>query len=102
MNEPKTFINGVFIKEVTFRDGGSLLSVSIPEDKVDSLADQLKAAARDGWVKLRIAKNRQPTVNRSGKTIATHSLSVDTWQPKQEQPRQQSASQDNESGEVPF
>ena len=83
MSEPKTFINGVFIREVTFNDGGSVLNVRIPADKVDAICAQLKAVADDGWVKLRISKNRQPTLNRAGKEIATHSLSVDTWKPTQ-------------------
>ena len=83
MAEPKQFINGVFLREVTFQDGGSVLNVRIPADKVDSICAQLKGVADDGWVKLRISKNRQPTLNREGKTIATHSLSVDTWKPTQ-------------------
>ena len=83
MADQKTFINGVFIREVTFNDGGSVLNVRIPADKVDAICAQLKAVADEGWVKLRISKNRQPTLNRAGKEIATHSLSVDTWKPTQ-------------------
>ena len=110
MAEPKTFINGIFIKEVTFQDGGSVLNVSIPADKVDSITNQLLAAADNGWIKLRISRNRQPTTNRDGKTIATHSISVDTWKPgnqPQTPPRppqaQQSVLQEEvQSDDVPF
>ena len=108
----KQFINGIFIREVTFQSGGSVLNVSIPADKVDAVCAQLKAAADNGWVKLRISENRQPTLNRDGKTIATHSLSVDTWKPTQggnapTPPRassaRQSASQETtQSDDVPF
>ena len=83
MADQKTFINGIFCREVTFQDGGSVINVRIPLDKVDSICAQLKAVADEGWVKLRISKNRQPTLNREGKTIATHSVSVDTWKPTQ-------------------
>jgi len=78
----KTFINGLFITEKEFANGGAILKVNIPEDKIDTLAEQLKFNAKDGWVRLVIAKNRTPTVSKtSGKVISTHSLSVDDWQP---------------------
>ena len=106
----KTFINGVFIREHQFPDGGSVLNVSIPTDKLESLLGTLREVQRDGWVKLVISKNRQPTINRtSGKVIATHSLTVDTWQPKQQtSPRPANAQQSGkaetteEGDQVPF
>jgi len=80
----KTFINGVFINEQTFSDGGSKLKLSIPTDKIDFLAEQLKFNERDGWCRLEITRNRNPKISeKTGKPISTHSLSVDTWQPGQ-------------------
>jgi len=78
----KQFINGVFIKEHKFPDGGRVLNVRIPVDKVDAICAQLKSVADDGWVKLVIGANRQPTISKtSGKVISTHSMSVDEWKP---------------------
>lgn len=79
----KTYINGVFITEKTFADGGSILKLSIPSDKVEALAEQLLHHAKDGWTRLVIQRLREPKVNPNGKTTATHSLSVDDWQPNQ-------------------
>ena len=81
----KKYINGVFIVKKTLNDGGSILKLSIPADKIDALANQLREAATDGWARLVITKLREPNVSKtSGKVTSTHSLSVDTWQPGQQ------------------
>lgn len=89
----KTFINGVFINEIVFADGGTKLKMTIPTDKIDYLCEQLKFNERDGWCRLEINRNRNPKISeKTGKPISTHSLSVDTWvpgQPKQQQQPQQ-------------
>jgi hypothetical protein len=78
----KTFINGVFINEREFSNGGSILKISIPEDKIDALAAQLRFIATDGWARLAISKNQKPSISKTtGKIISTHSLSVDDWKP---------------------
>ena len=83
-NEQKIYINDVFLNEVVFSDGGSIIKVSISADKIESFANQLKANASNGYVNLKIAKNRQPVISKkNGRIIATHSLSVDNWKPKQ-------------------
>jgi hypothetical protein len=80
----KTFINGVFINEQTFPDGGSKLKLSIPADKIDYVAEQLKFNERNGYCRLEITRNRNPKISeKTGKPISTHSLSVDTWEPGQ-------------------
>lgn len=85
MQNQKTYINSIFINEHTFNDGGSILKLSIPEDRIDELASQLKTNATDGWARIVIAKNRTPTVSKkTGKVISTHNASVDTWKPKQD------------------
>jgi hypothetical protein len=80
----KTYINGVFLNEIEFKDGGSLLKMSIPSDKIESVCDQLRAATKDGWCSLVISRMREPMVSvKTGRRVATHSLAVDSWQPKQ-------------------
>lgn len=78
----KTYINGPLINEHVFNDGGSILKFSIAADKVDEFAAQLKSAAQDGWVRLVVQKSRSPQLSKkTGKVIATHNMSVDTWKP---------------------
>ena len=103
----KKYINGVFIREHTFNEGGSVLNVRIPADKIESLAAQLLAAVDDGWVKLRISANKNPTINRDGKVIATHSLAVDDWKPsgpsrQRQQPKASEPEHDGGASDVPF
>ena len=90
MNQPTqpNYINGLFITEKQFNNGGSILKVWIKD--AQSLANQLTAlAAPDGSLNLKIAKSKQPTISKkSGKVIATHTLAVDDWKPSQ--PAQQS------------
>lgn len=79
---PKQYINGIFIREHKFDGGGTILKLSIPADKIDMLASQLKAAASDGWTKLVVTRRREPSVNAaSGKVVATHNIAVDDWKP---------------------
>lgn len=60
------------------------MKLSIPADKIDFVAEQLKFNERDGWCRLEITRNRNPKISeKTGKPISTHSLSVDTWQPGQ-------------------
>jgi len=111
---PKQYINGAFITEKTFNDGGSILKLSIPADKIDALAEQLRLASTDGWTRLVISKLREPKLNANGKITATHSLSVDDWKPTN-QPKPQPMSREavqaglqevkqatETQGEVPF
>ena len=104
----KTFINGIFINEFEFRNGGSILKVNIPEDKVDALAEQLKFNSRDGWVRLVISKMRAPLISKkTGKVISTHSLSVDDWQPNRPvgqspDPAKPAATTQAQSDDIPF
>lgn len=88
MNEKPTYINGVFANEVKFNDGGSIIKLSIPEDKLGELFRQLEGNITDGWIRLKLSKMRENRVGASGKVIATHSLSVDTWKPNSDGQRQ--------------
>ena len=79
-----TYINGVFISEHVFKDGGTILKFSLSEDSIDALAAQLKSNASGGYVNLKIQRLREPSLSkRTGKVVSTHSLSVDEWKPKE-------------------
>lgn len=80
-NKPTIYINGVFIREHTFKDGGAILKVNIPVDAIDKLAEQLLANADGDWTRLKIQRLREPKLSKAGKELATHSLSVDDWKP---------------------
>ena len=81
----KKFINGVFINEVQFDNGGSKLSVSIPANGLDSLIDQLKQNIKKDRVKLEIIRLKAPKVSAQGKQYATHYMAVDEWEPGQQE-----------------
>jgi len=76
----KIYINGCFINEYTFQDGGSILKLSVPRDSVDKFCADLKANATERGLTLQITKRKNPAVSqKSGKVYATHTLSVDTY-----------------------
>jgi len=82
----KTYINGVFITEFTFPNGGTALKLSFPLDKVDAMAQAIKDNAKDGWTRLAISKTLNPMLSKkTGKVISTHSLYVDTYNPEQQE-----------------
>lgn len=74
MSDQKTYINGVFIKEKEFQNGGKILKVSILADK---LMEQLAPHKNDkGYVNLIISKRQSPDKNSN-----THYVHVDFWKP---------------------
>jgi hypothetical protein len=76
MAEQKTYIKGVKLVEKHFDSGSSILKMGI---KVDTLIEQLNAMKNDkGYVNLGISIRKEP-----GQYGDTHSLWLDTWQPKQ-------------------
>ena len=93
--EPKVYVNGFFIREKEFANGGSIMNVSIKASDFEAFAKQ---HAVDGYVKIVIERRREP----SDKGI-THSARLDTWKPSG-QPRQQQAQPlpRTESGGVDF
>ena len=79
MAENKQFINGIWIREKKFDNGGSILSVSVKGEAIDDICRQLKQlAAESGWARLTIGGLRNPTEK------STHSIYVDTWKPKKQ------------------
>jgi len=76
----KTYINGLFIKEKQFPNGGFILKASIKAENVDSLCAQLKAAAKpDGWINLDLSKNMKTKQDAKGNEVQYWGISVDTW-----------------------
>lgn len=86
MNNPKQYINGIFVREHKWNEVDTSMKISIPEDKLTDLFKQLKLCAKNGWISLIASKLRENKVNTAGKVIATHYVAVDDWQPKE--PRQ--------------
>jgi hypothetical protein len=75
-NTTKTYINGVWVEEKIFDNGGSILKLSIlPEKFLESFKSL--SPNEKGYVKLVISKKLAP-----GKNGDTHSIYVDDWKPK--------------------
>ncbi len=70
MSDKPIYINGVFANEIEFKDGGSLIKLSIPADKIDELAKQLHENESEGWVRLKLSRMREAKVSpKTGKTM---------------------------------
>lgn len=54
----KIYINGLFIKQKEFENGGNILKVSI---RVDDFVAELQQHAKDGWVNIDICKRKLPS-----------------------------------------
>ena len=81
----KTYINGCFLLEHVFQDGGRIIKLRIPKDNVEAFCDQIKANATDNGCNLVVASLREGRVSpKTGKLYATHTLYVDDYQPKQQ------------------
>lgn len=52
----KQYVNGIFIKEKTFSDGGSLINVSISKAALKEFAENLD---EKGYAKITIAKRKE-------------------------------------------
>ena len=71
----KQYINGVWIEQKTFNDGGTILKLSVLPDR---FIESLKAAKVNdkGYIKLVISERREV-----GKNGETHTCYVDDWKP---------------------
>jgi len=73
--EEKTFINGLFIREKEFDNGGSIIKIDI---NVDTLHDQLAALKNDkGFVSIELKKRREKAENG-----ISHYAELNTFVPK--------------------
>jgi len=86
----KEYINGLLIKKFEFPNGGTKLSVSMSHDAIKALQDAFVKHGKDGWLRLDITEMRQPMMSKrdATKVVATHSMSVDLWEPKEKYQQQ--------------
>ncbi len=77
----KTFVNGMWIKEQQFPNGGSCLKVNIHVARLVEFLNQ--HVNPKGYVNLDVLSLREPKLNAEGKVQSTHYSVLDTWQPKQ-------------------
>jgi hypothetical protein len=83
MSQPKQYLNGCFINSHKFNDGGEILKLWIPAGNLEGFCAQLKAVDGPRGTRLCISALRSPNVSKtSGKVIATHSIYVDTYEPR--------------------
>jgi len=74
--DDKTFINGLFIREKEFDNGGSILKVDI---NVDTLFDQLQSLKNEkGFVSIDVKKRRE-----KGSNGLSHFAELNTFVPKE-------------------
>ena len=82
MNEDKIFMNGIFIREKQFENGGSIIKCEIVN--VFDFADQLKKHAKsDGKITLEIKSRREKAENG-----LTHYCEVSKFVPQQQTNKQ--------------
>lgn len=74
--EDKTFINGLFIREKQFDNGGTIIKIDI---NVDALHDQLKTLKNEkGYVSIELKKRREKAENG-----ISHYAELNTFVPKE-------------------
>ena len=101
MAETKTYVPKSSAKEVTFQDGGSLIRLSFKAAELVEFINQ--HANAKGYINLTVAKRREV-----GQYGDTHSVCLDTWQPKQTagqspaQPQRQPDELPSGNSSVPF
>ena len=78
MSEEKIFINGVFIREQEFDNGGSIIKVEIPN--VSEFAEQLKSLANENG---KVSVDIKTRMNKSDNGL-THYMQLNTFIPKQQ------------------
>ncbi len=74
MNEQKTYINGLTVKEKKFANGNAILKIGVNVDKLMAQLSQHRNAK--GYVNLAISARK--TVGQYGDT---HCVWLDTWEP---------------------
>lgn len=70
----KTYINGVWAREKTFNDGGSIIKLSISSAKFLESIKNIKPDEK-GFIKLVISKKKTPD------DTSSHSIYIDDWKP---------------------
>jgi len=89
----KQYVNGIYIKEKVFADGGSLLNISISKAAIKEFAENLDDK---GYAKITIAKRKE-----ADKYGNTHYSYYNSYEPKQTQPETNPVL-GNETDDMPF
>lgn len=76
MSEPKIYVPKSGAKEVTFKDGGSIIRLSFQAEALMEFIRKHKN--QQGWININVSK-RQVTSQYGD----THCLYLDTWKPKE-------------------
>jgi len=93
MDKEKIFMNGIFVREKTFDNGGSILNVDIVN--VNEFAKQLQQHAKgDGKITLEIKSRREKAENG-----LTHYVEVSQFVP---QPKKETNNSFETGDDVPF
>ena len=86
----KTFANGVFIREVTFKDGNSLLNVAV---QAKAFCDFMKEHVNEkGYINLEVRRNTNP------ESKFSHSMLLNEYNPQ----KNAKEAIDKASKEMPF
>ena len=92
----KTYINGLFIKEFNFDNGGTILNIAV---SVDKFVEELKQHAKNGYVNIQISKRKE--VDKHGNT---HYATLNTYEKKEEvkPSRQDEVLKQEDNDDLPF
>ena len=91
----KIYINGLFIKEFNFDNGGSILNIAV---SVDKFIEELKQHAKNGYVNIQVSKRKE--VDKHGNTLYA---TLNTYEKKQEEkPSQVSEVLKEDNDDLPF
>lgn len=90
----KIFINGVFIREKQFDNGGKIITIDIPD--IEQFYGQMRKLAEPSG---KIRFDLKERLNKSDNGL-THYMQLNTFKPKPQQ--EQSYSNNNFDDDVPF
>jgi hypothetical protein len=94
-NDEKVFINGIFVREFKFENGGSVLNLSL---RVADVIEELqKHEKSNGFAQFKIHSKREENVKQGG---TTHYVALDPYEPKVESRVEKKAQQQDE--DLPF
>tara|TARA_B100000519_G_C13996723_1_gene321929 strand:- start:137 stop:430 length:294 start_codon:yes stop_codon:yes gene_type:complete len=97
MTENKTFINGLFIREKTFDNGGSIIKIDVDVYKLTQQLEQLKN--EKGYVSIDLKKRQQKSDNG-----LTHYAEQNTFIPKKQTQQNQQGNSwtTGDDNDIPF
>ena len=76
--QEKKYLNGIYIREHVFDNGGNILKVTFTQDFIDQLKQEMQESGEDN-VRAVIARKKETT-----DTGISHYSYIDTWRPKKD------------------